>query len=126
MPKERPLNLFNNSETTLPSMGWVVCVGLLDNCIIAVWLVSSTEPLTRKIHPPIALGLVRPQDLRVTLLIYIMCCYFQALRELPGHAKDIMILLALYREVAVPQKMGAQIQQFHPRVSYISDSYTLR
>ena len=40
-----------------------------------------------------------------------MCFCLQALRELPGHAKDIVILLALYREVAVPQGMWLRNQR---------------
>lgn len=41
---------------------------------------------------------------------FLMCCCLQALRESPGHAKDIVILLALYREVAVQQGMWARNQ----------------
>lgn len=41
---------------------------------------------------------------------FFMCCCLQALCELPGHAKDIVILLALYREVAVQQGMWARNQ----------------
>ena len=51
-----------------------------------------------------------------TVMLFFQC--FQALGDIPGHAKDVMLLLALYREVTVPQRM-AQNQQIHPGVSYI-------
>ncbi|XP_022797655.1 E3 ubiquitin-protein ligase rnf213-alpha-like isoform X3 [Stylophora pistillata] len=39
----------------------------------------------------------------------------EALYEFPGHstAKDIVLLLALYREITLPQRMSAQDQHFH-------------
>lgn len=43
-------------------------------------------------------------------IYYFICCCLQALLEIPGHAKDIVILLALYREVAVPQGMWSRNQ----------------
>lgn len=52
-----------------------------------------------------------PAGFEFNIYLPTLCCYLQALREIPGHAKDIVTLLALYREVAVPQGMWAQNQR---------------
>ena len=49
----------------------------------------------------------------------------QRLGEVPSqHAKDIVLLLALYREITVPKGIWAQNVQFQPGVSCGVDFYT--
>lgn len=55
----------------------------------------------------------------ICLLTYLcQSVVLQRLGEVPRqHAKDIILLLALYREIVVPQKTWAQNLLFQPRVS---------